>query len=925
MQDNNYKDRLLIVDENLIGIKDRGVVTSNAVVAFNPVDFHPMVRDNWQTEDPLRGVLGAYYTRYTSTKGPTLYSYAGALNTLRAGGHVGASDQNGIGSLRTQLEGPNDGTNIIFDPPSISDSVNYPGTKRIGLIYHPNAWDSYAVVTPERENSWADWLLPSWRQYSAGSFEQPSDLASLTDPNGNSWLYEGLFNAFNFENKSFFDHTSDHYLISNNRKIREKSGTTTNVQPVYNFYIASTPSYEEVIGNVDVLERAIPNAYYLQLELRNTSSKPLDSHIPPAIQIGQQPIVVANTPDGPRPWFNISYQGVTESNIGSYYNLYSQGILNKLGAGGFTEDELTSLRRINSDVAVVHSDLAALDPEALDLTQIPFYNKITLDVEDDNPAILTTSLLRDIYTDPATRDFVDWLQALAIYAYYYQDFFDKVSFATRSKVLNDPDDLNDYTFSAPTDPFYAPLLFDFINVMTQGLGVPPEDFVRLYQNRPIAANSPFLTALPVKFLRDYFGKNPITEILADPTSLAAAYDEVSNKYFPNGNLTSNVLIDSFRRSLEEIFSNNACHHETLMYVVEKYRVEGDTQIPVQRYFISSKIDPLTANPVYYDTQIKYGVKYNYVFKKMVLVFGNEYTYPDRNGVQLTSFWNSRRIIIDGVQNNPSIKLLLVPYTSGGFVREVLDRPPVIPNLSFYPVRGSDTKLKILLNANTGEYLAKPTIIEDSDVAFYEEEYFSQYSDDLTFEEIVARPSPDNKIRFRSDDPVDKYQLFKIDTEPESYRDFAGSMIMIDPEVGIPGYYEDTIVPNRKYYYCARSVDVHDNISNPTYIFEIEMKNNQGQIFLTQKTFRFKPDKPTYSKNGRRFLYIEPALSQVVLDTEITPPQDLDTTPANNLLGDSTNSQSCWDETFKVRVTSKKTGKKIDLNLTFKNSGVTNPS
>ena len=64
MQDDSYKDRLLIVDNNLVGIKNRGVNTNNAEIVGNPVNFHPMLRDNWGTEDPLRGVLGSYYTKY---------------------------------------------------------------------------------------------------------------------------------------------------------------------------------------------------------------------------------------------------------------------------------------------------------------------------------------------------------------------------------------------------------------------------------------------------------------------------------------------------------------------------------------------------------------------------------------------------------------------------------------------------------------------------------------------------------------------------------------------------------------------------------------------------------------------------------------------------------------------------------------------
>lgn len=52
MQDDSYKDRLLIVDQSLVGIKNRGVVTNNASVIGNPVNFHPMFRDNWGTSDP---------------------------------------------------------------------------------------------------------------------------------------------------------------------------------------------------------------------------------------------------------------------------------------------------------------------------------------------------------------------------------------------------------------------------------------------------------------------------------------------------------------------------------------------------------------------------------------------------------------------------------------------------------------------------------------------------------------------------------------------------------------------------------------------------------------------------------------------------------------------------------------------------------
>ena len=138
---------------------------------------------------------------------------------------------------------------------------------------------------------------------------------------------------------------------------------------------------------------------------------------------------------------------------------------------------------------------------------------------------------------------------------------------------------------------------------------------------------------------------------------------------------------------------------------------------------------------------------------------------------------------------------------------------------------------------------------------------------------------------------------------------------------------DNIQPNRKYWYCARSIDIHENISNPTYIFEIEMVDNKGQMYLRHKVVNFAPQVLNYKKTGRKVLAIEPRSIQRYYNTTNPPsPVALNEVPTSNILGTSEvyDTSSIWNKKFKVRITSKKTGRKIDLNLTFKNTGVVIP-
>ena len=907
MQDNNYKNQLLIVNQNLVGIKDRGTVNNNAVVSGTTITFHPMVRDNWGTSDPLRGVLGAYYTRYRSSKGEALYDYSNALRAITNGYVPQDFDHGpgGIGPLRNQLQGDAGfGTNIIFPV-----SFFPPTDDKIQLVGDPFVWDDYSTVAVGLNND-SQWFLGNFDQYVFGSLKTPADqLLTIEDiVNENTAIYQGLLNDQNIENKSFSDHTSMHFLLSSDRSLRERSGVLTGVEPTYNYYVNSNPDYEDVIADPRVEEYLIPNAYYLQLELQNTASFPLAPYHVLAIQFGQQPIVVANTPEGPQPWFNISHQGATENNIGSYYSLYSDGMSSRIST--LDQNAKNTLQTVNGDIAILHSDIGVLNPDSIEPMSIPFFNKITIGQDTEGP-LGSTSFLGDVLSNPDISNFVDMLQAFAIYVLTYDGPpLPATQFSTRYKILNNVNNLNDYAFES--NDIEIPILFDLGIMLSSGMvnsGL-YEEIMRFYQN-----NSPPSTSITsnVKFLRDYFGRSLddlIGDVAFDAVQASSVY-EITN---PQSDLNSEV----FKRSLKQIFQNKTCHSETLLYVIEKYRVDDDQL--VQKFFISPNINGDGPDLTYYDSQVKYNTKYRYDFKKVVLVFGNTYKYPDSNG--FSAGLSQGSVDIENIQNTPSIKAILAPYTTDGIEVAVIDRPPVSPNISFYPVKGDDTNVKILFNSNTGDYMDRPVQILDTDAQFYEEEYFGQTGVNKSFEDIR---SENRKIQFKSDDPVDKYQLFRISNMPTSYRDFNNNFVEVDPEIGTAGYYEDRILPNRKYYYCARSLDVHNNISNPTYIFEIEMVNNDGQIFLRQDIFTFEAAKPEVVKNGRRFIYVEPSYNQVVLEEPPEAPANTNVAPENNILGIADQQESCWNETFKIRVTSKKTGKKLDLNLTFKNSGVTNPS
>jgi hypothetical protein len=141
------------------------------------------------------------------------------------------------------------------------------------------------------------------------------------------------------------------------------------------------------------------------------------------------------------------------------------------------------------------------------------------------------------------------------------------------------------------------------------------------------------------------------------------------------------------------------------------------------------------------------------------------------------------------------------------------------------------------------------------------------------------------------------------------------------------------------------VDVHGNKSNPSEIYKVFMHDDSGTVWLDIETIPAprSPDPRTFTKGAKRFVQIKPNFNQTTINelesnfvNQITN-ERIQSLEAHNLtndpvvLGDSNSSDnSVWSDDqvpqkFKMRLTSKKTGRKIDVNFYCTTKHIKNPN
>ena len=165
-------------------------------------------------------------------------------------------------------------------------------------------------------------------------------------------------------------------------------------------------------------------------------------------------------------------------------------------------------------------------------------------------------------------------------------------------------------------------------------------------------------------------------------------------------------------------------------------------------------------------------------------------------------------------------------------------------------------------------------------------------------------------------------------KPTSLRDFESNLygtlsLTIENEEKYTMPYikfSDQISTNTKYYYIFRAVNKNGTPGQATEIYETELINDGGYKFALFNTISETDLKVQVDINQsigiKKLLQLRPNLNQLSLDTSnVDFAQTSESQIGNVKVGIA--EDLVWGKTFKTRLTSKKTGKKIDLNITYK--------
>ena len=400
-----------------------------------------------------------------------------------------------------------------------------------------------------------------------------------------------------------------------------------------------------------------------------------------------------------------------------------------------------------------------------------------------------------------------------------------------------------------------------------------------------------------------------------------------------------------------------CTSETIIYKLRKIDLTKDEEeAEIQNfYFPNVRLDDVVQ---YVDTQVKYNKPYRYELYGYSIVYGSNITLAATRGNFDLSPEGS--VFIDVMASStPNIKVVEYPIFARGWLEAglggvcypdviITDRPPIAPEVQVYPFRTDYQKVMMNFQAGIGSYIGEEALeyipITDQDVVIMNAEARRQ-------RRLINHELPAGKMEFRNEgiaeiQEIEIFRTINIEESPSSqrdlYRSFSNSLHKIlrmvddqeeldtlaenpeDSRNGLTEYVQgfdlqDRIALNTPYYYTFRSVDRHGKVSNPSPIFRVELQYDRGlyipYIDVYDPPF---PDPRSPMTKFDRFIEIGASSLQTEVFEEYDEEGNL-TGYNTGVLGNDEPDHRYSNNEYIIRITSRDTGRKIDLKIDFNES------
>ena len=270
-----------------------------------------------------------------------------------------------------------------------------------------------------------------------------------------------------------------------------------------------------------------------------------------------------------------------------------------------------------------------------------------------------------------------------------------------------------------------------------------------------------------------------------------------------------------------------------------------------------------------------------------------------------------------VTAQPSFKIIEIPIERKTF--KITDNPPNSVNATPGYARDNSNKILFELHYQPFNATTYPVSLSDEDMA-NRTSYVS--GKDVTFF---------NHVKESSVSRLSNIEIYRMDKLPEFFSDFNNNLREVI-DVKIKGtnasynscIYSDIIKSNTKYYYLFRAVNENSIGGYIDNVLEVELVNDGGYKYPIFKTLydtdieqmREENSFGKVAKEVKNLFELVPSYSQTYLDDSAAEYNNPANTEYENIKIGRSGYDSIWGKTFKLRLTSKKTGKKIDLNITY---------